>query len=224
MNSLCLERGGGDVHGGEQAERGRHEQGPDQGVDPVAAGAGDEAARDDRGGDHPAHQRGHQQAGVGGGGAGDDLEEDGQEDDGAEHRRADDEPAGRDHGEGPGAAQAERDDGGGGGGLPEHEQSGQQRAADRQPDQERGPPREGVAAQGCDQQQRGHPADQQRGTEVVDRAGGSTVGEAQHPVGDHEGGDADGEVDEERPAPVDVVDEEPADEGPLSVAAEQPVG
>ncbi len=102
---------GAGVEGRQQVEGDAGQRHAGDGEAPVAPGAADDLAGDDRGDQQPAHQRDQQQARVAGRGAVGHLEERRQVGDGAEHRHAHHEAHRHGDVEGAQAEQAQRDGG-----------------------------------------------------------------------------------------------------------------
>ncbi len=139
----------------------------------------------------------------------DDLQVGRQVDQDGEHRGVGEEPDQRGEDHGPGAEHGRRQDRGGGTALDGHQQRGQRDGGDDQADDGRRAPAPALTERGG-QDQAGGDRGQDGGAGVVDAGLGSPGGRGQRTGGDGEGDDADGQVDQEGPAPGELVGEDAA--------------
>ena len=87
-------------------------------------------------------------------------------------------------------------------------------AEDEQHEHRRRPPAVGIAAEARVEHDRRQPAGEQRHADVVDRALDTLRAPVQHQLQHDERDDPDRDVDVEDPVPREMVDEEPAEQGP----------
>src|SRR5262249_12541049 len=117
---------------------------------------------------------------------------------------------GEDHGAG--GEHGRRQDRGGGAALDGHQHHGQCDGGGDQSDDGRRSPAPALT-EGRDQNQAGGDRGQDEGAQVVDAGLGAPGGRRQCPCGDDQGDHADGQVDQEGPAPGELVGEDAAQEG-----------
>ncbi len=203
------------LQAGEQPHPGDGQGAADDGVAPVAAGAADQLAGDDRGADDAAHHGQHQQSGLGGGGPLDHLKVRRQIAGGAEQGDAGHQAdqAGDDEDGVP--EQPQRDEGFGGAALGDEEEDGGRGGARAEAEHGTGVPGVLGASPAGQQHRAGRGGGEQQGAQEVEAGPGGRFGELEHQGDDDHGDEAERHVDVEAPAPGEVVGE---------VAAEQRSG
>ena len=198
-------RGGRDarvgIHQREQVEPDHRHGGADDREDLVAATPRDQLPGSDRGDQQAAHHGQQLQAGLGWAGTVDDLEEERQVGDRAEQREPDDQPDQARRREDAVAEQPQRQHRLGSASLGEDEADERDGPDHAEPDDLRGSPGVGVAAERRQEHDRAQPGGEQACTEIVDRVAHTLGNRRQRQRKHDERRDAERDVDEEDPAP-----------------------